>query len=67
MILGQVYIKAEANVTGPPKIKHVNTNHTYTLKNLVWYAHQIWCASTVQTGTPYRVCCAHHFWCAQHT
>ena len=38
-----------------------------TLKNLVWYAHQIWCASTVQTGTPYRVCCAHHFWCAQHT
>ena len=41
----------------------------------MWYAHQIWCASTVQTGTPYRVCCAHHFlvctahlnWCAQHT
>ena len=33
----------------------------------MWYAHQIWCASIVQTGTPYRVCCAHHFWCAQHT
>ena len=47
----------------------------YTLKNLVCYAHQIWCASIVQTGTPYRVCTAHHFlvctahlnWCAMHT
>ena len=43
--------------------------------NLVCYAHQIWCASIVQTGTPYRVCTAHHFlvchahlnWCAMHT
>ena len=55
---------------------------SYTLKNLVCYAHQIWCASIVQTGTPYRVCTAHHFlvchahlnwcvmhatWCAMHT
>ena len=38
------------------------------------YAHQIWCASIVQTSTPYRVCCHTIFgvpctphWCAMHS
>ena len=64
--------------SGPRKVTSWKQGSCITLihsKNLVWYAHQIWCASTVQTGTPYRVCCAHHFlvctahlhWCAQHT
>ena len=38
-----------------------------TLKNLVCSAHQIWCASAVQTGTRYMVCCAHLTWCVMHT
>ena len=44
-------------------------NQLYTLKNLVCTAHQNWCASIVQTGTPFLgvpgtlnlVCYTHHF------